>query len=153
MFVYQFMPAQHALDDLRKRRLKVSFLDDMNDPFELLGGTLAKPEHRRAFRQWKEYMNRISRVLCFSRTWSNPVLWSHYADKHRGICLCFKVPDDLLLGISYQAKRLELQLERNLSKDGTVGIDISSKLLTTKYADWKYENEVRMFVRPEEVYE
>ena len=44
MRVYHFISAEYALDDLRKRRLKVSFLEDMNDPFELLGGSLKRPE-------------------------------------------------------------------------------------------------------------
>ena len=152
MFIYQFMSAAHALDDLRKRRLKVSALEDMNDPFELLGGELSDSARRRGFRNWKAHMNQISRVLCFSRTWSNPVMWSHYADKHRGACLCFKAPNELLLGITYEAKRLPTQLEDDL-QGGSVSSELSKKLLTTKFADWKYEDEVRLFVRPEETYE
>ena len=153
MRVYQLMSAQHAIDNIRKRRLKVSFLSDMNDPFELLGGSLARIEHRRAFQQWKAHMNRICRVLCFSRHWHNPVMWSHYADKHRGVCLGFDVPDDCLLGISYKTKRLEVQLEKHLQNDGTVQPELSRQLLTTKFLDWHYEDEVRMFLKPDDVYE
>jgi hypothetical protein len=40
-------------------------------------------------------------MLCFSRDWHNPVQWSHYADKHRGICLGFDVPDSLLVPVQY----------------------------------------------------
>ncbi len=25
--------------------------------------------------------------------WSNPVIWAHYGDKHRGLCLGFEVPE------------------------------------------------------------
>ncbi len=152
MLVYHLMSGGYALDDLRKRRLKVSFLEDMNDPFELLGGALKRPEHRRAFREWKADMNRQCRVLCFSRNWSNPVLWSHYADKHRGCALGFEVPDQFLIPVSYSAKRLEMQLEMQLAK-GSVGNTLSRRLMTTKFADWKYEDEVRLFAKPEETYE
>jgi len=150
--VYHLTSAGYALDDLRKRRLKVSFLEDMNDPFELLGGALKQPEHRRAFRDWKADMNHRCRVLCFSRSWSNPVLWSHYADKHRGCALGFDVPDQFLIPVSYSAKRLEMQLEKRLAK-GSVGNELSLKLMTTKFADWKYEDEVRLFAKPDETYE
>ena len=147
------MPAVHAIDDLRKRRLKVSFLSDMNDPFELLAPRLDCANHRRAFRLWREDMNKKSRVLCFSKNWSNPVLWSHYADKHRGICLGFEVPDDDILEVKYEHSRLELQIEKQLEKTGTIGAAIVKKVLTTKYIDWQYEDEVRMFVKPQETYE
>jgi hypothetical protein len=32
---YHFISLQHGLDDLRQRHLKISRLDDLNDPFEL----------------------------------------------------------------------------------------------------------------------
>jgi hypothetical protein len=146
MRVFQFMTAAHALDNLRKGRVKVSFLSDMNDPFELLGTSLGSAAHRTAFRQWKQHMNAICRVLCFSRSWSNPVIWSHYAEKHRGVCLGFDVPDDCLLEVGYSTGRLEVQLERDLQDDGTVTTEFSRKLLTTKFEDWRYEDEVRMFL-------
>lgn len=153
MIAYQLMPAVHAIDDLRKRRLKVSFLADMNDPFELLAPRLDRANHRIAFHRWREDMNKKTRVLCFSRDWSNPVLWSHYADKHRGICLGFEIPDEYVLEINYENSRLELQIEKQLEKFGTVGGDIATKVMTTKFVDWQYEKEVRMFVKSREVYE
>lgn len=147
------MPTQFALDNLKNQRLKASILDDMNDPFELLGSELAGAELRKKLRRWKLHMNSIARVLCFSKGWTNPLLWSHYAEKHRGCCLGFDVPDNLLLTISYSAKRLVLELERRLEQEGSVGDDFTRKLLTTKFKDWEYEDEVRMFIRPEETYE
>ena len=150
MRVFQFMSAEHALDNLIKDRLKVSFLEDMNDPFELLGTALASRAHRSAFQAWKRHMNATCRVLCFSRSWTNPVIWSHYADKHRGVCIGFDVSDDNLLEVAYSGARLESQLHQHLQSDGKVTPEFSKKLLTTKYADWRYEDEVRMFVRPDE---
>ena len=77
------------------------------------------------------------------------------ADKHRGVCLGFEVPDQNLLQISYVASPLELQreLEKQMLEHGTVGDEISRKLLTTKFTDWGYEKEVRMFVKSSETYE
>jgi hypothetical protein len=37
MRVYHFLPERWAIEDLVKKRLKVSLLDDLNDPFELKG--------------------------------------------------------------------------------------------------------------------
>ena len=45
-------------------------------------------------------------VLCFSRGWHNPLLWSHYGDKHRGVCLGFDVPNAHIVHVSYNSSRL-----------------------------------------------
>jgi hypothetical protein len=34
--VYHFVGAEYGLDDIRRRRLKIATIDDLNDPFELL---------------------------------------------------------------------------------------------------------------------
>ena len=33
--LYHFLPAEFALDDIEKRRIKVAEIDQLNDPFEL----------------------------------------------------------------------------------------------------------------------
>lgn len=151
MRVYQYMSAEHALQNLRHRRLKVSLLDDLNDPFELLGAQLERAHHRQQMRKWRSYMSKITRLLCFSTTYMNPVMWSHYADKHRGICLAFRVPDEFLVRVQYDAARLVVDFEKESRRAGGISPELVGRLLRTKYADWKYESEVRMFVRPEEV--
>jgi hypothetical protein len=145
MRAYHLLSEKYALDDLRQRRLKVSRLEDMNDPFELLGIRLKKKEHRDAMRGFKADMDRFCGALCFSRSWGHPMIWSHYADKHRGICLGFDVPEDKAIPISYNAERLEFDLERQLSK-ATRDEKLGLKLLTTKFEGWKYEDEVRLVV-------
>ena len=145
MRAYHLLPEKYALYDLRRRRLKVSRLDDMNDPFELLAVTLRKKEHRAALRGFKADMDRRYGALCFSRTWSHPMLWSHYAEKHRGVCLGFEVPKEKTIPISYSANRLEVDFERQLSKQ-TRDEKLGLKLLTSKFNGWKYEDEIRLIV-------
>ncbi len=138
------MPAGWAIEAIKSRRLKISRLADMNDPFELLGLNLADPADRRAWSRTRKELDKTKGVLCFSRNWDNPVLWSHYADRHRGICLSFHVPDRLLLPVRYEAKRLPSQFAgRRLA--GTLNEEFMKQILTTKFADWKYEDEVRAF--------
>jgi hypothetical protein len=142
---YHFLPERFALNDLSRSRLKVSRLEDMNDPFELLALALKKKEHRRALQGFKTKMSRRWGAICLSRAWYNPMLWSHYADQHRGMCLGFDVPDKKVVPVTYDAHRLELDLERKLSKPGgddTIGL----RLMTTKFEGWDYEDEVRLFV-------
>ncbi len=35
MRVYHFLPTVHALDDIEKKRIRISEIDQLNDPFEL----------------------------------------------------------------------------------------------------------------------
>lgn len=32
-------------------------------------------------------------ITCFAQSDSNQLMWSHYADQHRGVCLCYEFPD------------------------------------------------------------
>ena len=85
MRVYNLMKDKWARKALRNRRLKLSLFEDMNDPFELFPVSFKKEEDRQMFTQLREVINTDVGVLCFSRTWSNPVLWSHYDERHKGI--------------------------------------------------------------------
>ena len=144
MRVYHYLSATWAIDDLKCGRLKVSRIDDLNDPFELLGAELADPDQRRFFLATKEAIAQNHGVLCFSRGWRNPVMWSHYADKHRGLCLGFDIPDDRTKRIRYDAKRLPSLIPRLLA--GTPDSEaLMKRLLFTKFRDWKYEAEVRVY--------
>ncbi len=46
MRVYQYVSAEHGLENIEKRRIKVSRLADMNDPFEMFGAHIESPETR-----------------------------------------------------------------------------------------------------------
>lgn len=149
MIVYHFINRQFGLDNIRRRRLKVATIDDLNDPFELLAASSSNAEVRRAFLATKAGVATANGMLCFSRRWTNPVQWSHYADKHSGLCLGFEVPDEILMPVTYSSHRLDLDLMA-LSGSGQRAEAEMRKMLCTKYSHWRYENEVRCFVRLEE---
>jgi hypothetical protein len=147
--VFHFVSEKYGLDDIRRRRLKISRIQDLNDPFELLSIELSNKQLRDAFHATKEKLSTNRGILCFSKKWSNPVQWSHYADKHRGLCLGFDVADNRLLTVSYTAKWLLAEVEQLLAT-GHSDERTMRRLLTTKFAHWKYENEVRCFVTLED---
>jgi hypothetical protein len=149
MRAYHFLPAKYAVDDIVNRRIKISRIADLNDPFELLSVSLPDRAARCAFLQTKRDLDAHRGVICFSKNWHNPVLWSHYADKHRGICLGFKIDDALAIHIKYDAKRLVHDLHGSFQA-GTLDEAIMLRVLQTKFEDWKYEDEVRVFANLEE---
>lgn len=88
-------------------------------------------------------------MLCFSGGWHNPVQWSHYAEKHRGVCLGFDVPDGLLTPVKY-AKNPP-QLNWNAIEAGSeAGEAEMIRWASTKFEHWAYEDERRLFLALEE---
>lgn len=139
MRVYHLLPKKWALADLKNRRLKVATFDDLNDPFELRGVRLENRSERKRFNHWRKRTAAELGLMCFSKCWRNPVLWSHYAEEHKGICLGFDVPASCLSKVQYAPERLQFeQLIPNKCQ--------LQKLLRTKYEDWKYEAEYRRIV-------
>ena len=136
--VYKFLSEKWALEDIRMRRIKISEIHDLNDPFELIPFDLSDPEYRKAMLSVRDEMNARG-ILSFSRSWSSPLLWAHYADKHRGICLGFDVAraDEILKIVKYEEERLQLPDE--------LDEETAQQFLYTKSADWEYEEEVRVY--------
>lgn len=133
---YHFVPANHGLDDLRHRRLKIAELDDLNDPFDLWAVAQPDPRLRKRIRHAKREMARRLGMLCFSLTWQNPLLWSHYAARHQGMALGFDMAGNCIKKVSYVEKRPALD---------SVDEELAHHVLYTKFIDWQYEQEVRVF--------
>jgi hypothetical protein len=121
--------------------LKIARLDELNDPFELWAIAQPDPRLRRGFRNYKSEMAQSYGVLCFSLSWHNPSLWSHYAEKHHGIAPWFDLSSNVLKEVGYVKRRPALK---------EINIEVARSLLYTKYIDWKYEQETRVFTRLEE---
>jgi len=143
--VYHFLPEVWALDDLQRRRLKIAEIDKLNDPFEFLGPRLDDRAARQAFQAMKTQLTKTRGIICFSRNWSNPVQWSHYADHHRGICLGFDVPAAELGRVRYSPTRITLDLEA-LREPNSISVRNARGLLLTKFEHWRYEQEERLFL-------
>jgi hypothetical protein len=140
---FRFLKTCHALGVLRSQEIKVSRFEDLNDPFELHGMHLGNREHRAKFGEWKDWVSQRQAILCFSRRWRNPLLWSHYGDRHRGVALEFKIDPDLVQQIRYSPYRLHINIERALERGSFSKADAEMASLT-KSAHWKYWEEVRV---------
>jgi hypothetical protein len=142
MRLYHFTSQKFGLLAIQSRRLKIARINELNDPFEFLGWNLQDPETRAKLRNWKEKRNAELGILCFSRKWSNPLLWGHYAAKHQGVAIGFDVPDDDLYSpVKYRSTRMPTPMGRDM-----VEADVES-LLLTKFSAWRYESEYRCFCR------
>lgn len=93
-----------------------------------------------------------SAICCFSTNFKNTVMWSHYGDNHRGICLNFdlSIPEPFVDYPSMRFSKGEVDYDNystiNYLKSKEEGI---RKLFFTKSEDWKYEREYRFHILEE----
>jgi hypothetical protein len=139
--VYKFLGGEHALDDIRRQRIKISEIHDLNDPFELIPCNLSDPIKREAMLSTRDQLSGNRGLVCFASAWNNPVLWAHYSDKHRGMCLGFDVKEEVAKRITYSQQRIPW-------KD--VDLEFVQDILWTKFSGWSYEDEVRVYASRDE---
>jgi hypothetical protein len=149
MRVYYLTQSQFAISNIALQRLKIARIADLNDPFELMAIEIRDEQDLSVFKDLKEKLNETKGMLCFSRNWSNPVMWGHYADRHTGIALGFEGKDTTFMPVNYASSPLPISREpdSNLPKPTLAEV---SMLLCTKFSDWRYEDEVRVFIALDE---
>lgn len=91
----------------------------------------------------REYQGRIARCGIFSTSerFDSIVMWSHYADQHRGICLEL---DTTALPANARFHKVQYRNERprvNLIRDRRIANRVAAG---TKSAEWQYEQEWRL---------
>ena len=130
MMVYKFISAKWAEVAVRDMRLKLSIFTELNDPFELSGFNLRDPAMRAFHTSQHKKITAEYGMISFSEDYKSPLLWSHYAEQHAGVCLGFEVPDEMLLKVRYRKDRFKLDGQTNLTKK-----DIICLLYTSDAAD------------------
>jgi hypothetical protein len=139
---------------LANRRLKISEIHELNDPFELLSYDLSDDSLRASFLKTREEMNQQG-LLCFSESWSNPVMWAHYSDNHKGLCLGFEIPDpcdgqeSVFDIVKYAEERPVFPANFGTMPDDK-RLGLVRDILFTKFNHWSYEKEVRAWTSLED---
>lgn len=99
----------------------------------------------------KEFIETLG-VLCLSTTQKSILMWSHYADNHRGFCIGFKnnigFNENDVMQVKYSESRendllyqyiLTLDMNEDQKK-----LYLMREIILKKYIDWKYEEEWRI---------
>lgn len=89
-------------------------------------------------------------ICCFSEDFNNPLLWSHYGDQHRGICIGYSLdrkPKPELKQVRYGGERT---ITTNLLEQALLKVDkeaiarLDADFLLRKAPEWHYEKEWRL---------
>lgn len=149
--LYHFVNDQFGLENVARRRLKVSFADRVNDLFELRPFDFGKGEPGRKLRwAWGECIKKHAMeqgFISFSDSWEVPTMWAHYADNHKGVCLGFDVPmfraDDAKLVYKIDYPRKLEQMDSRVLTDFNYNKGKIETAKRTKSHHWQYEQEWR----------
>ena len=148
--VYKFTSVEYGISNLQNKRLKLSTIDDLNDPFDLCALDTTDPVISNALDAvLAPFREKTTAILCFSRNWDNLLLWSHYGVSHTGMCLGLDIPEgdpgpNYDTDVLYQPNVLQIRCPED------VNFDLANRLLRSKHESWSYEQEVRMFVSPDD---
>ncbi|MCR9365461.1 DUF2971 domain-containing protein [Vibrio antiquarius] len=90
-------------------------------------------------------------VCCFSSTPDSSLLWSHYGDQHRGLCIGYSLkrkPIPTLHKVDYSDDRClhtSLIARAILNNEFSAKKELDNTVLLRKATPWKYESEWRLF--------
>lgn len=146
MKLYYLTSKKWATKILLENRIKISDIDELNDPFELLGVSIGDKSARRVVRYAKQTLSDMYGLVCLSKTWKSPVMWAHYGDKHKGVCLCFEVDQSRLHEVIYKPDKLTTLLSNKPSLSD-FDFEALKILISTKSIEWEYEKEYRLLLK------
>lgn len=125
-----------------RRKKKLSFMERHREAKKYVD----QGNHRKLDGKDFAKMTSTFGVACFSGFMNSQLMWSHYADNHRGICLIYK-PELDFSGLLRRAYEVEYKKEYpqvrlvDFNKLKEVAVN---RLLLTKSKDWAYEAEYRL---------
>ncbi len=175
--LFRYRPVNDYLyDGLLNSTIYFAPPEKLNDPFDCqvdidrcLSNAISESEG--AVRAYLETLRRLPTfssslqhalrrvgICSFSLTLTDPLLWAHYADNHRGVCLTYRFDEKFFLDEStriiglapteYGASPLRnwfKTIAPNLGEPASqaMGTELSKKLFTVKGECWSYEREIR----------
>jgi len=133
---------KNFLDIILNNRLYAAYYKDLNDPQEgqyyYIKGELQKETRDKLYSEKGNY-----KICSLSKTSDNQLMWSHYANGHKGVAIGVKIidkaPSVLIKDIDYSG--LATLKEQDYTSQSVIDI------LSRKLEIWDYEKEIRVFIK------
>ena len=134
----------NTVKSILNEQLWLSHTNSFNDPVD--------PSIKQ-FKKYKEDYNYLLdsiKVGCLTTKKDNTLMWSHYADKHRGICIEYDIgkiyeKDNLIINkVNYN---MPIITNKSIADNEILEIDNINRLIelfSLKSNEWKYEKEYRI---------
>jgi hypothetical protein len=130
---------KNFVDIILRNRLYASVYKEMNDPMEGQYYYRQGDYDRQVLRSIRENKRNL-RICSLSRNNHHDLMWSHYADGHRGVAIGVSIDRDLV-----DIRPVIYEGLHNLS--GQIAEDEAAReILSHKLNVWSYEEEERVFI-------
>ncbi len=142
--IFKYGSVDHLRDTLIHNTIGFSKPASFNDPFEIAHKFMSSVSDE-TYEQNREFLQNAE-ISCFSRTSIEPLMWSHYAEKHQGVCYIFDELELVTFGLcssfndvtySNHFPSIYDSFQRELNK-----------VIYTKSLNWAYEKEYRIILKP-----
>ena len=140
--IYKFLPINaFTRDVLLTEKFHFGDWEKMNDPLE---GFFQYSKNILTDSNIKDLYNEknLYGICCFSENYKNILMWSHYADNHKGICI--EVHVDKILCDQEDIDIIKIDYIKSIATIANPDVNVKS-LLSKKLTPWKYEKEIRLF--------
>ena len=157
---------EFLLSDLKNKEITLSDPNEFNDPFDILlyhflefRNEIIGKKDNYSIKSYSEAYKDI-RIKCFVKDYikenesnkiafQNLLMWGHYADSHKGICIRYKFTLSPYSIMELFGKKSSFTNWYNVKYEPSIkfedkGFAKMELLLATKKKDWEYEQEVRL---------
>lgn len=126
---------EYFLDIITQNKLYGATFKELNDPME--GYFQSNNFAQNDWNKIKDAKNKV-RICSLSKNHDKALMWTHYADEHRGCCIELEVTGRSWNKIDVQYVSKPVILDSGIDKDKAI------ELIVRQKSDfWKYEDEVR----------
>jgi len=138
------------IGSIEGRYIYCPIFTEMNDPMEGFYRASTRLQERQDYDDFTESVRNEKLgigIASLSETWNNELMWAHYADSFRGICISYSV-SRLLSGLprSCALSRVAYGDRPYFLNLGAMNQqDKARAILSTKNLKWSYEREWRLF--------
>ncbi len=171
MIFYKYYSFSSGIAALSSQKLGFREPKYFNDPFEL--SYLNNSSDSNFIEDKMNSLKKSLVILSLTKTYSNPLMWAHYGEDHKGFVIGYDIDDDFFLSqkynvitaaegkVSYTNKKEKIIISEKLKNvlheiyligEGKISSHLKSKLLLSilkkallyKHSSWAYEEEVRV---------
>lgn len=129
----------NTIDSLLNSYFYFNSLEKLNDPLDIPINEMQSLDELKYCKIDKDDY----KVFCLSLEKENHLMWSHYADSHKGICIGYKIfslPESIGWGeVNYFSENFDFYRMTEYKENGLIHAGIYSKNIL-----WEYEKEIRL---------
>ena len=173
-YLYQYRrPDYYSIRNLETQKIHLSSNGSLNDIYEGLPSGSSKDYEKETVLKLYD----LALVSCFTETHNNQLMWSHYADSHKGFCVQYDLkllqdePFQILkhtFPVMYsrarkifknleklkdQLQELREAIEKDCIVDDLTDFDNVLPIFINKSLDWEYESEWRIVYTKKHIYD